>query len=89
MQQIELPLSRRTDPITSYQAARRIGLHVDSHEWAILQALESGPMTAKELARATKLTDVQVSRRGAAMCRQSLITIGPDQRDGCRIWRHA
>lgn len=62
----ELPLFRRTDPVTSKVAgiaARETGL-VGRHERLILEALAAGPGTKDEIASRTgELTEQQVARR--------------------------
>lgn len=89
MNQLALPLARRTDPDTSRRAADRAFGFQARQEAKIYAALRSGPMTAKEIAAATGLDYVAVSRRDKGMERKGLIRMGPDERGGCRIWRSA
>lgn len=93
MTQLALPfaaerLARRTDAQTSKQSAAATVSFRARHIaliWGTLK--EYGPMTAKQIAACTALDNVQVSRRGKEMEARRLVTIGPDTRDGCRIWR--
>lgn len=80
-------LTRRRDPQTSREAAERSGKFRGRHEALILEALKAGPMTKDEIATATGLTDIQVARRGKEMTEAGLVTIGPETRDGCRVWK--
>ena len=65
---IQTPAARNTDPDTSHMAAEaftRSGKRL-SHNMRILKAIINKPgMTAGEIAEATGLTQVQVSRRTA------------------------
>lgn len=88
MTQLTLPLSRRTDPHTSKAAASRAESFRARHEAKIWQALKDyGPMIPCEIAAHTGMDSVAVSRRGAGMARKGLVTLGPDVREGCRVWR--
>lgn len=81
-------LARRSDPTTSKDAAAASKPFRARHAALILAALnECGAMTAKEIAAHTRIDNVQVSRRGKEMEETGLVTIGPDTRDGCRVWR--
>lgn len=93
---VSAPLARNTDPSTSHDAAARAAHSVAKHEaWifdAIHQAGERGA-TAKEISAATKLSDVQVNRRLAAMGRRNIIERSPltdcsgfESRNGCAVW---
>lgn len=91
--------ARRSDPVTSQDAAQRAMLFACSHEatcfGAIHDAGDKGA-TAKEIAALTKLTDVQVSRRLGNMGERGLITrkLKPEAkgerdfeaRGGCAVW---
>ena len=55
--------SRRTDPVTSHQAAENSKRFADSHKGRILSALVEGPRTSAGIAAMTGLTVVQVDRR--------------------------
>jgi len=63
MDAITAPAARRTDPVTSHQAARRAANFAESHAGRILAALAEGPRTAAGLAEMTGLSVVQVDRR--------------------------
>lgn len=81
-------LARATDPETSHEAAARSDRFRARHIALIWDALRTrGPMTAKEIAIATRLDSVQVSRRGKEMVEALLIAVLSDRRDGCRIWK--
>jgi DNA-binding MarR family transcriptional regulator len=70
------PLARRTDPQTSHAAAARAALFTGDHETRILAAIDRAGAqgaTAKEIATATGLTDVQVNRRLCRMGERRLI----------------
>lgn len=89
----------RTDPETSLAAAARVARFASGHEekiGAVIVAAGERGATAKEIARATGLTDVQVNRRLGAMGERELIErrLRPDasdpthfqRRGGCAIW---
>lgn len=80
-------LARASGPETSKTAAERTKEFKARHSALIWDALRAGPMTKDELAKATGLTDIQVARRGKECVEAGLVTIGPDARNGCRIWR--
>lgn len=80
-------LARKDDPATSKNAAGRVGEFKTRHIALIWNALESGPMTKDEIAAVTRLTDIQVARRGKEMSEAGLVMIGPATQNGCRIWR--
>lgn len=56
------PRSRRNNPETSKEAAKRVDEFADSHYAKILNALTC-PMGKDRIARATSLEPIQVSRR--------------------------
>lgn len=86
--QLELTLARRDDPQTSKRAAVKSSEFRARHIAVILDALrQHGPMTAIEIASVTRLDNVQISRRGKEMQQSGLVSVGPDIRDGCRVWR--
>ena len=90
MEQMEIPLARRSDPDTSRVAAKRAAEFRIRHEAKIWQALKDyGSMIPSEIAYHTGLDAVAVSRRGAGMVMKLLVTVGPDVREGCRVWRAA
>lgn len=80
--------TRLSDPATSKAAALKASEFAAGHAAKILAALvEHGQMTAKDIAARTGLTDVQVCRRGKELVEARLVTIGPDTKEGCRVWR--
>lgn len=85
--QLELTLSRKTDPITSHQAAQRAVEFMAGHESLIWGALLEGEYTAKEMAQITRLTDVQINRRLKGMADRRLIERTGEIRQGCAVWR--
>ena len=85
--QLELTLSRRTDPPTSRQAAQRAVEFMAGHESLIWGALLAGEYTAKEMAQITRLTDVQINRRLKGMADRRLIERTGQVREGCAVWR--
>jgi hypothetical protein len=86
-------LVRANDPLTSLNAALATPKFSSGHKAIILEALKSGPMTAKEIERCTHLTVVQIDRRMIELARSKCITVltlndGADVvRGGCRVWR--
>ena len=90
MTQLDLPLARRTDAATSHAAAKRAVVFKARHEAKIWQALKDYViLIPSEIAYHTGLDAVAVSRRGAGMVRKGLVSVGPDVREGCRVWRAA
>jgi hypothetical protein len=88
----EQPRARRLDPETSHEAAEKAAGFAARHEAAIFGAIhDSGPRgaTAKEIARSTRLTDVQVNRRLGNMGERGLIRRNGEKRDGCMVWVRA
>lgn len=91
---ITLVRSRKTDPLTSHQAAKRAERFADSHAGRILEALRrgfSGGMNAEEIGEMTGLTVVQVDRRTIELQRKGLIRVrqiaGVDlTSNGMRVW---
>lgn len=88
------PLSRKTDPHTSHDAAARADTFRAIHEAKIYRAIceaEDGA-TMNEIASVTNLEPVQVGRRLSAMGYRGLITrveIYPgrfNSRNGCAVW---
>lgn len=55
--------SRRTDPATSHEAARKAQRFASSHAGRILAALKEGPRSAYGISVMTGLTVVQIDRR--------------------------
>jgi len=81
-------LSRISDPETSQRAGENSkefrARHI-SKIWAAL--IDFGPMNKNEIAIKTGLDATQVARRGKEMELNHLVSIGPDVKDGCRLWR--
>ena len=81
-------LSRISDPETSQRAGENSkefrARHI-SKIWAVLK--DFGPMNKNEIAIKTGLDATQVARRGREMELNHLVSIGPDVKDGCRLWR--
>lgn len=90
---IEAVRARRTDPITSHQAAERAGRFAPSHSIRILDALRQLVTgTAHDIAWQAGLTVVQVDRRLVELQRTGLARVKLNQdgkpviRDGFRVW---
>ena len=69
----DLPLFRRTDPVTSKLAGREARGFRGEHHRLILEALSQGPAGKCEIARRCGLTEQQVNRRLAFMRRNGAI----------------
>jgi len=69
----DLPLFRRTDPVTSKIAGVAAREFKGDHERRILEALAAGPAHRDEIARRSGLEQAAVWRRLAAMERRGLI----------------
>jgi predicted Rossmann fold nucleotide-binding protein DprA/Smf involved in DNA uptake len=69
----DLPLFRRTDPVTSKIAGVAAREFKGDHERRIFEALASGPAGKCEIARRCGLTEQQVNRRLATMRRDGAI----------------
>ena len=77
---------KHNGPSTSQDAAERAQHFFSGHCLAILASLQfHGPQTAKEAARTTGLSSVQISRRTADMQSAGLIRATGAERDGCRV----
>lgn len=63
----DLPLFRRTDPVTSKAAGVAAREFEHEHERVILEALADGPGTKDEIAGRCGLTEQQVIRRMARL----------------------
>lgn len=85
---VPVVLSRSSDPETSRVAGENSkefrARHI-SKIWAVLK--DFGPMNKNEIAIKTGLDATQVARRGKEMELNHLVSIGPDSKDGCRLWR--
>lgn len=71
--QCDLPLFRRTDPVTSKIAGIMAREFRGEHERRILEALDQGPAHRDEIARRSGLEQAAVWRRLASMERRGLI----------------
>lgn len=90
------PRARRADPDTSRAAAANAAEFAGDHERRILAAIKAAGergATAKEIARTTGLTDVQVNRRLHAMTgierrlrKDAASDRDFERREGCAIW---
>lgn len=93
------PRARRTDPVTSHQAAEKAQRSQAHHEATIYNAIcEAGPLGAnyKEIAQMANMDPVKVARRLSAMGERKLIerrvkegaVRGDDwmAREGCAVW---
>ena len=80
--------SRTSDPETSQRAGENSkefrARHI-SKIWAALK--DFGPMNKNEIASKTGLDATQVARRGKEMELNHLVSIGPESKDGCRLWK--
>lgn len=65
--------AKRTDPLTSFQAAVRAGGLASEHQRIILEALAVGPGTAEEIAGRIWLRKEQVGRRLGEFARAGLV----------------
>lgn len=66
--------ARRSDPITSHLAAKKVEKFAKGHAATILQCLKDhGAQTADEIAKRTPLNAVQVNRRLGEMGRSGWI----------------
>ncbi len=70
---IDLPLFRKTDPVTSKIAGAAAREFKGEHERRIIQALAAGPAHRDEIARRAGMSRDAVWRRLAAMERGGLI----------------
>ena len=67
------PTARRSDPVTSHQAAESAKELAARHHRIILAALSRGPAGKDRIAALTSLSGVQVARRTVELCRAGLI----------------
>jgi predicted ArsR family transcriptional regulator len=71
--QCDLPLFRRTDPVTSKVAGTMAREFKGDHERRILEALAAGPGTKDEIAARCGLTEQQVARRMHGLARAGMV----------------
>jgi predicted ArsR family transcriptional regulator len=69
----DLPLFRRTDPVTSKAAGTMAREFKGDHERRILEALAAGPGTKDEIASRCGLTEQQVARRMHGLARAGMV----------------
>jgi len=69
----DLPLFRRTDPVTSKIAGVAAREFKGDHERRILEALAAGPGTKDEIASRCGLSEQQVARRMHGLARAGLV----------------
>jgi predicted ArsR family transcriptional regulator len=69
----DLPLFRRTDPVTSKIAGVAAREFKGDHERRILEALAAGPGTKDEIASRCGLSEQQVARRMHGLSRAGLV----------------
>jgi len=91
---IDLPLFRRTDPVTSKIAGTAAREFKGEHERRIIQALAAGPGTKDEIASRCGLTEQQVARRMHGLARAGLVETTGCTRPSAsgrpeRVWRSA
>jgi predicted ArsR family transcriptional regulator len=90
----DLPLFRRTDPVTSKIAGAMAREFKGDHERRILEALAAGPGTKDEIASRCGLSEQQVVRRRAALLRHGLVVLTGERRrtpsgNTAEVWRRA
>jgi predicted ArsR family transcriptional regulator len=69
----DLPLFRRTDPVTSKIAGTMAREFKGDHERRIFEALAAGPGTKDEISERCGLTEQQVARRMHGLARAGLV----------------
>jgi predicted ArsR family transcriptional regulator len=89
---LDLPLFRRTDPVTSKIAGTAAREFRGEHERRILEALAAGPGTKDEIASRCGLSEQQVARRMHGLARAGLVaTTGGTKPSASgrpeRVWR--
>jgi predicted ArsR family transcriptional regulator len=90
--QCDLPLFRRTDPVTSKIAGTMAREFRGDHERKILEALAAGPGTKDEIASRCGLSEQQVARRMHGLERAGLVETTGTTRPSAsgrpeRVWR--
>jgi predicted transcriptional regulator len=81
------PRARRTDPITSHEAAAKAAKFAGGHAARILEALQQhGPQSAHDLSQRTGLSVVQVDRRLPELKASGRAAPTGAVRDGFRVW---
>jgi predicted ArsR family transcriptional regulator len=90
--QCDLPLFRRTDPVTSKIAGTMAREFKGDHERRILEALAAGPGTKDEIASRCGLSEQQVARRMHGLARAGLVETTGTTRPSAsgrpeRVWK--
>jgi predicted ArsR family transcriptional regulator len=90
--QCDLPLFRRTDPVTSKIAGTMAREFKGDHERRILEALAAGPGTKDDIAGRCGLSEQQVARRMHGLARAGLVETTGTTRPSAsgrpeRVWR--
>jgi len=90
--QCDLPLFRRTDPVTSKIAGTMAREFKGDHERRILEALAAGPGTKDEIAGRCGLSEQQVARRMHGLALAGLVETTGTTRPSAsgrpeRVWR--
>lgn len=81
------PLSRSSDPRSSYQAAHAVKEGAAAHRERIVACLlEYGPQTAKEIGARLGLTNVQVCRRLPELRKKRKARTTDKPRDRQQVW---
>jgi predicted ArsR family transcriptional regulator len=91
---IDLPLFRKTDPVTSKIAGTAAREFKGEHERRIVEALAAGPGTKDEIASRCGLSEQQVARRMHGLARAGLVQTTGTTRPSAsgrpeRVWRSA
>lgn len=92
IEQLALPLARRSDPATSHAAAARVAEFSRAQHAQIIAALRQGPATVYGIAERTGIEPHAVGKRVPELAREGLIAetgetaAGPSGRQ-CRLWR--
>ena len=85
---LPFPATRRRDPATSHAAAAKAAAVAPSHRNIIADCLrEHGPLTVKQIAERTGLTQYAASKRLPELERLGLAEPTGEVIDGCRVWR--
>jgi predicted ArsR family transcriptional regulator len=89
---IDLPLFRKTDPVTSKIAGTAAREFKGEHERRIVEALAAGPGTKDEIASRCGLTEQQVARRMHGLARAGLVETTGSTRPSAsgrpeRVWQ--
>jgi predicted Rossmann fold nucleotide-binding protein DprA/Smf involved in DNA uptake len=92
IEQLALPLARRSDPATSHAAAARVAEFAAGQHAQIIEALRQGPATVYGIAERTGIEAHAVGKRVPELAREGLIAEtgktepSPSGRQ-CRLWK--